>query len=162
MTDKPYTGDPFEPLRQLYEETGNPVYPWHVIAMLAYGRPENKYNYPNWVLDYIGKAAGEMIGMFGEAISKPPDNEAVRETLIRALGFTSERGVSAAVGKFGKRTRDLTLGNAVAARLQNGTCLTEADAYKDVAVDFGAAWNRELSESTVRRAYQVYKEATKQ
>jgi hypothetical protein len=161
---KPYTRDPFGGMRQLYEETENPVYVWHVIAMLAFGNRENKIVLPDWVLDYLGEAAQEIMRLTYLAVreKKPPNNETVRESLARALGFTSVRGVPAAVGKYGKRTRYLTLGTAVAARLHNKTSRNLTEAYDDVAAYFEAAWGWDVSSRTVQRAYQDYMEAAKQ
>ncbi len=48
-----------EGLRALFEETGNPVYPWTVIASRSFGNRENKL--PDWVLDYLGEAATEIM-----------------------------------------------------------------------------------------------------
>jgi len=147
-------------LHALYKETRNPIYPWTVIASRSFGNRENKL--PDWVLDYLGLAVTEIMRFSYLAVREPIGKKNVNEILVRALGFTSDRGVPAAFGQFGKRTRDLTLGNAAAARLHNGKCRNATEAYLAVAVDFGEAWGREISVRTVERAYKIYKEATKQ
>ncbi len=149
-----------EGLRALFEETGNPVYPWTVIASRSFGNREN--NLPDWVLDYLGEAATEIMRFSYLAVREPISKKNVNGIIVRALGFTSEQGVPAAFGQFGKRTRDLTLGGAVEARLLNGTCRNQTEAYTAVAVDFGEAWGPEISVRKVERAYKIYKEATKQ
>jgi hypothetical protein len=148
-----------ESYRALFEETGNPVYPWTVIASRSFGNRENKL--PDWVLDYLGKTATEIMRFSYLAARNEPIGN-VNEIIVRALGFKSERGVPAAFGEYGKRARDLTLGGAVAARLENGKCRSKTEAYRDVAVDFHVAWDWDLSPRTVERAYEIYKKATKQ
>jgi hypothetical protein len=139
--------------RQQYLQTQNPVYVWSAIAMLA---DEPRRTLPAWIRDYLARVAANIDGLSRRRI---PRKDEPPRAVYRALEF----GAAAVVNPFAAQAdvwHRLTLAIEVNAALGP---LPKLDAAIHHVVQTHRAQCvrvppcRQVSRSTVLRAWQTYK-----